>query len=279
MIDTRSKICGLAAAGALMLLSAATAFADGMPRSTGGGSIKDPVAAPAPFSWTGFYIGGHVGEAWGVNASGSDFSQTGTGVTFDNQSFGDGSRNSLSAGVHGGYNWQFNQSWVIGVESDITWFGESSRRSSRIPTVSGFPNALTLTMSDEQHSLISVRGRLGYTWDKFMVFGTLGGAWSKTTDRGNIAGGFPGLCNGSACDTGGHRFTDSGLAAGVGLEYAVTPNILLRTEYLYYAVGSTNSASVCASAPFPCGAAFGPITYKWTTDDIQEVRAGISVKF
>ena len=121
---------GLALAGALSLTGlalATNAIADGGPRR---GSIKD---APyvAPFSWTGLYIGANVGGAWTKTDSAWDPLPTAEvfgirGQTYNLDSSG------LIGGLHGGYNWQANRSWVLGLEADFSWtdLGRSSRTSN-----------------------------------------------------------------------------------------------------------------------------------------------------
>ena len=48
-------------AAAILLLSATSAgFAAGM-------SLKDTGDTGAPYEWTGFYAGGHIGYAWGTS--------------------------------------------------------------------------------------------------------------------------------------------------------------------------------------------------------------------
>lgn len=100
-------------------LASAVAFAtgaaaDGMPR----GSLKDPI--PAPFSWTGLYMGVSAGAAW-------------TSQKVDNQLFALASPNLESTGfAYGsvaGYNWQ-SGSTVYGLEADFS--GVGAQRGSTV---------------------------------------------------------------------------------------------------------------------------------------------------
>jgi hypothetical protein len=60
--------------------------------------------APAMiYNWTGFYIGGHIGSDWRNN----------TVLGYNNSQF--------LAGVQGGADYQFAQSWVIGVEANYSF--------------------------------------------------------------------------------------------------------------------------------------------------------------
>jgi hypothetical protein len=81
--------------------------------------MKAPPAPVAPTdSWTGFYLGGNFGGAWGdptVSFAANDplASTLGPGgpIKFDPT----GSLGGFQAGI----NWQFNQSWVFGFETDF----------------------------------------------------------------------------------------------------------------------------------------------------------------
>src|SRR5204863_4743847 len=77
-----------------------------------------PVRAPAPaavvapvYSWTGFYIGGHVGGLWTkADARLDPLPDVLTFGTFANS--GDVDDSAFVGGLHAGYNWQFAPLWV-----------------------------------------------------------------------------------------------------------------------------------------------------------------------
>ena len=73
---------------------------------------------------------------------------------------------------------------------------------------------------------LSVRGRLGYAWDRFLLFGTAGWAW------GNPSTAYGGVGDAPLFINGGNTLA-SGWTAGVGLEYAFTDHVLGRLEYRY----------------------------------------------
>jgi opacity protein-like surface antigen len=69
-----------------------------------------PVAAPVPvFTWTGFYLGGHVGYLWGH-----------TNIEEREIILASGHTNGFVGGVLGGANWQTGPP-VFGGEADIGW--------------------------------------------------------------------------------------------------------------------------------------------------------------
>src|SRR5262245_22588423 len=69
-----------------------------------------PVYAPPPFSWTGFYIGGNIGGAWGQgNVTDSLF-----GLNFGNAN----NNGVFIGGGQLGFNYQFGYA-VLGLEWDF----------------------------------------------------------------------------------------------------------------------------------------------------------------
>ena len=82
-----------------------------------------PVAPIPVFSWTGFYIGANIGGAW----SNSTLTDNVTGASFSTNNSG------FIGGGQFGYNWQFNNNWVLGIEGDID--GTTiSKTSNAVPT-------------------------------------------------------------------------------------------------------------------------------------------------
>src|SRR5215471_11341865 len=89
---------------ALIALGTASAFAADLPART---YTKAPAYVPTPiYNWTGFYIGGHVGGAFGT----SDFNG------FNNT----GDRSSFLGGGQIGADYQFAPNWVIGIEGNYS---------------------------------------------------------------------------------------------------------------------------------------------------------------
>src|SRR5450830_1348712 len=79
-------------------------------------SHAQPVAnvPPPVWNWTGFYIGAHVGAAWGITNFSDPF---GTSIFADKVT-----TPGFLAGGQIGYNWQApNSPWVFGIEADLDW--------------------------------------------------------------------------------------------------------------------------------------------------------------
>jgi outer membrane immunogenic protein len=169
---------------AAVLVSAPTFAADLGRRSA---PYYGPPTGQSLFNWTGFYIGGNAGWGWG-SALGTDPS-------------------GYIIGLQAGYNFQYASGLLAGVETDIAITGLEASNG-------------TATVNLDY--LGTVRGRLGYTMDRFLVYGTAGLAYG----RGDVSVG--GLSN---------KQTHFGWTIGAGVEAMIAPNITARLEYLYADLG------------------------------------------
>ena len=105
---------------ALSVLLAAPAIAADLP-------ARMPVKAPPPvvaavYNWTGFYVGGHVGYAWGRSKTDvlpSDALDCDNGPQCETISH---KTRGAFGGLHAGYNWQVN-SIVFGLEAEGGYIG------------------------------------------------------------------------------------------------------------------------------------------------------------
>jgi outer membrane immunogenic protein len=223
-------------AGALALVGWSQALAADMPPP---GPPPYPPATYAPvvpyFSWTGIYIGVNGGGAFGTSSWADPVFPTGNfNVT-----------GGLFGGTIGG-NYQFGQ-FVAGIEADGDWANISGTTF----------NNCVVGCETKSDWLATVRGRVGYAWDRVLFYGTAGAAIA------NEQAGLPGGPFASA--------TQVGWTAGVGVEYAFLPNLTAKVEYLFVDLPNFN-----------CGVAFcsgtaGAIDTVSLNQNI--IRAGINYKF
>jgi outer membrane immunogenic protein len=162
-----------------------------------------PIEEVAVFSWTGGYIGIQGGYVW-------------TGAELDDGTdILDDEFNGGMVGGFVGYNWQ-SGAFVFGGEADLN----------------AVFNDETFEFLGEEVDvgtdyLASIRGRVGYAWDRTLLFGTAGVAFTEASAEATIAG-----IDFDASES----FV--GWTIGAGLEYAFTDNWLLRGEYRYYDFGN-----------------------------------------
>jgi outer membrane immunogenic protein len=169
-------------------------------------------AAPV-FSWTGFYLGGNVGYGW---TSGSGTLTTAAGsepVTLNGDSF-------FLGGAQAGYNYQVGPA-VLGAEVDFQGSTASdSFNAAAGPVVGG---------TQKVPYFGTLRGRVGFAWDRVLVYATGGGVYGDSTTSGNIstAGGF-------SSSASFWSWT-----AGAGVEFAFWNCWSAKLEYLYIASPSS----------------------------------------
>src|SRR5438105_2108399 len=115
----------------------------GMPALAADMAVKaSPLApAPAPWSWTGFYVGGQFGGGWSneavaysVNdpASAQLVIGSGTPTSFPGEQPVATFRipqNGPVGGIGAGYNWQAGPNWLVGLEADFSFAGMDGRGS------------------------------------------------------------------------------------------------------------------------------------------------------
>ncbi len=266
----------------VLLAIAAFAFA------TGSASAADIAARPytkAPamvqvYDWTGFYIGVDLGGVSQRDAGTSNFFQT-AGTTNSPLALSSTS-SSFIGGGHIGYNWQFAPTWVLGIEADAQWLnaknsfcrGTDLTPASCTDTGRGFA-----TIESETKWLATVRGRLGYTFDRFMVYGTGGVAFGEV----HTSVGFNCLVAGCAVSgtniatSGSANDTRTGWVAGAGIEWAFASNWMVRAEYLHVDLGTATGTvflpTVACAGGGPCGMSYSrDLTYDMG-------RVGLSYKF
>jgi outer membrane immunogenic protein len=194
---------------------------------------RPPPPAPPPYvtpiyNWTGFYIGINGGGAWGT----SNWDSTGG---FD-----------VSGGLIGGtlgYNWQVNQV-VFGIEGDLDWANIKGNTPALCP----------FGCETENSWLGTVRGRIGYAFDRFLPYFTGGLAVGK------VKASLPGFAG--ADDTG------TGWTVGGGVEFALPGRWTAKVEYLYVDLGSFN-----------CGLNCGALIRDNVDFNANVVRAGINYRF
>jgi len=238
----------------------------------------EPPPLPAYFNWTGFYVGGNFGGGWAT----SDFSGTtlftSGGVATPATFSGSDSLSGILGGGQIGFNYEFPNSVVIGLEADGDWSNISGSTST-----CGIAAGATTGCSNNNVKIDdfgTVRGRLGYAWSNVLLYGSGGWAWGGSTTTSSLT------CVGAACPatsgafTGGNSTSSvdaSGWAAGAGLEWAFTRNWTLRLEYLHVqfnGVGENfRSSGTVAGVPFTSTASSS------SNLEADTVRVGVNYLF
>ncbi|WP_424631284.1 outer membrane protein [Bradyrhizobium sp. SYSU BS000235] len=206
---------------AIFALGTASAVAADLPART---YTKAPAYAPAPvFNWSGIYVGGHIGAAFGGD---DGFASNIVGLSGSNRDA------AFLGGGQLGADYQFAPNWVVGIEGQISGISNNDRT---------FSDGIG-TLRDRSDWLASVTGRLGYTWGPGMIYAKGGVAFrdNKDIDAVNF-----GLVTTDRQDTG--------YTVGGGFEYMFAPAWSAKVEYQYYNFDTTNVT---------VGGGLGAVSYK-----------------
>jgi outer membrane immunogenic protein len=273
---------------------------------TAGATAEEMAVPPSQFitstrvpylPWTGFYVGINGGFAWGnssvafaandpaafagtCGAKGTPTGQCITSVDFR--------RDGAVAGGQFGYNWQVNSLWLVGAEADFQWANLDGSVSS--PFRLGNVGATNMVASQTVDSFGTVRARAGVVlMPPLVLYGTGGFAFGQVHENLSVpavankvsppgTGGFSYSCTiGTACFAGSESQTLFGWSAGAGAEYAITSNLIFRTELLYVhlsapTVTATATAVTGATAPASIAAGFSSVYF-------AVMRAGLNYRF
>ena len=197
------------------------------------GADLSPPRAPAAYNWTGLYIGLNAGYA------SAKVTNTVSGGGLD----GSGSVN-MPAGIGGaqiGFNYEIG-SVVFGFEADFD--GNMATKSSATITS---PNGTT-SGTDQIPWIGTLRGRVGYAFDRLLLYATAGGAATQLNSTVNVG------AVGSASTTNTH----GAWTAGGGLEAAITDELSARLEY-----------PLCRHRQHQCGAGRRAVRYSHRPDARQ----------
>jgi outer membrane immunogenic protein len=217
-----------------------SAFAADMPVKA---SLKAPVIAPAAYNWTGLYLGIEGGGGWGNTQHTNNTNGINSGTT------------TVSGGLVGGtygYNYQMG-SWVLGLEGDFSWSGISANFNDN---GSGFCTGIVQCQT-KLRWLGTDRVRVGFAWDRLLVFGTAGIAYGDVYGTLTNAG----FTTGS--------ITHAGFIGGGGVEWAFAPAWSVKGEYLWTNLGDKATYGLPAL----------PLVENVSLKNLSIVRVGLNYHF
>jgi outer membrane immunogenic protein len=167
---------------------------------------------------------------------------------------------------------------VLGLETDLDWTS-MNRSSSFVGSTflwNGQNDWLTENGSRKLEWLGTTRARVGFVAtpdNRLMFYGTGGFAYGGGSRHFDV---FDSL-NGWDWNGNGGSQTRTGWTLGAGVEYAITNNITIKGEYLYYNLGSSRSViapNLFANTAWPASYATAKVNF-----DGSIVRAGVNYKF
>ena len=199
------------------------------------------IAAPAlaqdasGLSWTGPYAGLNIG--YGGGNFRYNYAGLASGATTPSHGSSTDSSNGVLGGLQAGYNYQLNNGFVLGLETDIDLSDISSQEAFNDVNGSGTPS------SGQRESRIeylgTARGRIGRS-----IFG---GRVLPYVTGGFAYGGVKpliGSCDLCQATGAGLNSTQLGWTVGGGTEVRLSKRLSMKVEYLYANLGNDNE-------PFP----------------------------
>jgi high affinity Mn2+ porin len=208
-----------------------------------------PVFASNP--WEGFYVGGHVGYAFGTSSYLSN--PPGRPASGSVGLYGmDGQFGPLFSGLQAGYNHVTSSGLLFGFVADFSF---PDTMKSNLPIA--FPVAGPSEVNDNIEIFGALRGRIGYVFGDWLIFGTGGFAYDRdlatsTDTLGNVDSVY---------------FWRPGWTAGGGVEVRLTPDWSAKLEYDY-------SDFARASVTFPITS-----EHYDSTLTLQTVSLGLNYRF
>ncbi len=201
---------------------------------------KAPEPVAAIYNWTGFYVGGNIG--WGWSSGDGDILINGVPGAVS------GSGDGFLGGVQAGYNWQYGL-WVFGIETDF-------QGSAGKGDVTGFAGGNVLTGTSKGPWFGTIRGRVGYAFDRSLWYVTGGALYGHNKFDGVITGFGPFSAS----------KTSWTYTVGGGVEWAVADRWTAKIEYLY--AGPPTDAPAIPNARITGGSA-----------DAHILRTGLNFRF
>jgi len=167
----------------------------------------EPLPFAPAFTWSGFYAGGELGGSW-AKAKGR---LRHNGETIAKKSL---KPDGFIGGIFAGYNFQFNDRIVLGIDTDFLWddVDDSKTRNGT-------------KLKAEQKWNGATRLRAGYAFDRFLPYIAAGVSYARLESRYH---------DGESAH--GKKKSRAGWNLGAGVDY-IPPlfnnHIVLRAEYRY----------------------------------------------
>jgi high affinity Mn2+ porin len=229
--------------------------------------LKAPAATAAVFSWTGFYIGGHVGYAggntsWTATEAGAAVPTLNGSIDLFNGYDPFKGTGSHFIGLQAGYSKMLSSRWLVGFETDFS----SPNTIAGTQTIS---SALIgqASYNDTVLQFGTARARVGYAFDHWLVYGTGGVAWAYDKLTRMQLAGTPAGGTAMVGDSEAALLWRWGWAAGAGVEVPIAPNWSAKLEFLAAEFGGRPK-------PFPASAQSFDSSLS-----MQSLRLGVNYQF
>jgi outer membrane immunogenic protein len=224
------------------------------------GSLKDGPAIAEGYDWSGFYVGAHLGGAWGDGK----VNDTDGGVNPGPFTY---SPSGAFGGGTAGYNFQ-RENLLFGVEADLGYMDLSG--GTKIPSSDPMYHQ-NITLDGGLYG--DITGRVGVlVTPATLIYGKGGFAFYDGE-------GLQATTKTYYSKSGTSTFT--GYVVGGGIEHFITDKISLKVEYLHFGFGDEGGSQTKArdGGTFDDGTTIGSTFHNKTSLDADSVKAGIAYHF
>jgi high affinity Mn2+ porin len=218
-----------------------------------------PRQVPSAYDWTGFYVGGHLGVAWGSSDWTTPPNLSGSLDLFQSiDSFNEAG--SFFAGVQVGYDYMLPNRFLIGAVAGASFPSFPNLAGISIGGISTLMSPVNGPETYAENMLYfgTVRGRIGYAPGNWLIYAT--GGFAFAYDQQTLTQ----LSTGTADMPFVWRL---GWAAGAGFEAPIAPHWTAAVEYLFIEYGHS-------SVTFPT------LAQQFNSNfSLQELRASLNYRF
>ncbi|WP_375701770.1 outer membrane protein [Bartonella sp. AA89HNZF] len=212
-----------------------------------------PVIAAPSFSWTGFYLGGQIGNFSGKTTASYLKKETGIWNPVGKENLP--KLSGFIGGVYAGSNIDIDNGFIIGIDTDVMWSNKKSTKDIPLPKnkPEGIAKSLertgytrdsheeespALPIEAIQHTLKqkwsgATRVKVGFALERMMPYISGGIAYTQLQ---NVFAAVADSKNGEVDFSDwlhDEKKTMIGYTLGGGIDFAMTDNIIVRAEYRY----------------------------------------------
>jgi len=181
-------------------------------------------------------------------------------------------------GIEAGYNYQFSNNWVLGVEGDVV--ATNLRGARTAGTADGLPapgfSPALYTAQDRTNWMATVTGRLGYSYERTLWYGKGGVAFEDSSTSVNCIFGPTATllafnCRNQALAVSPGfttaNYTRVGWTVGFGTEFDLGKNWSAKAEYDYLSFGRHTALATDGT------------TFLTDKSDVSQVKIGVNYRF
>ncbi|KEC55416.1 outer membrane protein [Bartonella koehlerae] len=242
-----------------------------------------PVVAVPAFSWAGFYLGGQIGSFSSKTAL-SYLGDEKTGKWTPVKKEFVPKLSGFIGGIYAGSNFDINNGFIIGIDTDVMWSGKKNTKTITSPKVTpevtpekkvekvsegtsqetsaGVTNQ-TVSHTLKQKWFGATRVKVGFTVDRIMPYVAGGIAYTQLQNIFEKEADITKQDIDISDFLHNEKKTMIGYTLGGGVDFAMTDNVIVRAEYRYSDYGKKKFADE-------------KIEMRYKTNDF---RVGVAYKF